>query len=115
MGMGSSRLIREARTAAGLTQTQLARRSGTSQATLSAYESAERVPSAATLERILAAAGRRLTAVPATRPVHHPNRADLEERGRILCDVLTLAEALPFRRLDALRYPPRKPAAGDVR
>lgn len=110
--MGSSRLIRDARAAAGLTQTELARRGGTSQATLSAYESSEKVPSAATLERVLAAAGRRLTTVPATRPVHHPNRMDLEERGRILVDVLGLADALPFRRTGPLRYPPLKAATG---
>jgi transcriptional regulator with XRE-family HTH domain len=110
--MASSRLIREARTAAGLTQTELSRRSGTSQATLSAYENSQRVPSAATLERILAGAGRRLSTVPAARPLHSPNRADLEERGRILVDVLALAEALPFDRRRALRYPRLRAVTG---
>jgi transcriptional regulator with XRE-family HTH domain len=110
--MAAGRLIRDARIAAGLTQTDLARRSGTSQATLSAYENSERFPTAATLERILAAAGRRLATVPATRPVHIPNRTDLDERGRILADVLALAEALPFRRPRPLRYPRLRPAVG---
>ena len=99
-------LIRDARQRAGLTQAELARRSGTSQATLSAYETMSRAPSSETLERILAAAGRRLTTEPASRPVLSPNQADLEERGRVLWDVLLLADALPHRRRGPLRYPP---------
>ena len=89
-----------------MTQREFARRSGTSQATLSAYENSSRIPSAATLERILAAAGQRLSSEPAARPVHTSNQTDLEERGRILVDVLTLADALPFERTGPLRYPP---------
>lgn len=46
-----------ARRRAGLTQDALARRSATSQAALSAYESGRRSPSVATLTRILGAAG----------------------------------------------------------
>lgn len=52
-----STLISEARLQSGLTQTELALRAGTSQATLSKYESGEAVPTLVTLERILAAAG----------------------------------------------------------
>ncbi len=53
----SRHLIRMARRQAGLTQTQLAERAGTSQAAVSAYESGRRSPSVDTLCRILAVAG----------------------------------------------------------
>lgn len=95
--MDTGPLIREARLAAGLTQAELAERSGTSQATLSAYERDRRVPSASTLARLLAAVGRRLTTRPVSRPVLSPTGAQLEERARILAQVLDLAERLPAR------------------
>jgi len=98
-------LLRDARVAAGLTQAELARRSGTSQATLSAYEGGGKVPSATTLARVLAAAGMRLAARPASRPVVTPTKADLERRGHILTLVLDLAERLPARHTATLRYP----------
>lgn len=50
-------LIRTARQRAGLSQHVLARRAGTGQSAVSAYESGLRAPSLATLERLLAAAG----------------------------------------------------------
>lgn len=56
----SRHLIRIARRRAGLTQVELARRAGTSQAAVSAYESGRRSPSVDTLCRILAAAGSEL-------------------------------------------------------
>jgi transcriptional regulator with XRE-family HTH domain len=102
-------LLRDARQRAGLTQAELAERSGTSQATLSAYERDRKVPSAATLARLLAAAGRRLATQPASRPVVIPTAAQLEERGRILAQVIDLAERLPARHAPSLRYPPPRP------
>jgi uncharacterized protein len=66
--MGSTgELIIEARKAAGLTQTELARRAGTSQAAIARYETCVASPAVATLERVLRAAGRhlQLSAVPA--------------------------------------------------
>jgi len=104
--METASLLRSARRAARLTQAELARFSATSQATLSAYENGRKVPSADTLARILAAAGHRLTAEPATRPVVTPTAAQLAARGRILAQVLDLAEALPFRARPRLSYPP---------
>ena len=98
-------LIHEARKRAGLTQAELAELSGTSQATLSAYERGHKGPSAATLARVLAAAGARLAAVPARRPVRLPSRGELERRGRILAQTLDLAERLPARHSPDLRYP----------
>jgi uncharacterized protein len=50
-------LIRTARQRAGLSQDTVARRAGTRQSAVSAYESGRRAPSLATLERLLAAAG----------------------------------------------------------
>jgi uncharacterized protein len=50
-------IIRRVRAAAGLTQTELARRVGTRQSAISAYERGKREPSVSTLERIVAAAG----------------------------------------------------------
>jgi len=58
----SAKLIKEARVAAGLTQAELARRAGTSQPTVAAYEAGGKVPTVATLERLLRAAGARLDA-----------------------------------------------------
>ncbi len=58
----SARMIRQARTAAGLTQAELARRARTSQPTIAAYESGAKIPTVATLERLLRAAGAELRA-----------------------------------------------------
>ncbi|HVL98266.1 MAG TPA: helix-turn-helix transcriptional regulator [Egibacteraceae bacterium] len=61
MGEVAARLLRSARRRAGLSQHALARRAGTSQPTLSAYERGEKGPSVETLTRLLAAAGTTLT------------------------------------------------------
>lgn len=98
-------LIHRARTDAGLTQQALAARAGTSQATLSAYERQHKDPSAATLFRILAAAGVRLLPTPGP-VVVSPSREVLRERGLILESVLELAEALPARHAPTIRTPP---------
>lgn len=95
-----------ARRRAGLTQTELARRAGTSQAAISAYESGAKEPSMATLDRLLGFAGRRLTVSNARSPVRTPSSADIVRSGRGLVDVLALAEALPVRYADELAYPP---------
>jgi transcriptional regulator with XRE-family HTH domain len=64
--MGSA-LLSEAREAAGLSKTQLAERAHTSRSTLSAYEHGRVSPTLDTAERLLAAAGHRLTAAPVLR------------------------------------------------
>ncbi len=56
-----ARLILSARQGGGLTQDELARRAGTSQAALSTYERGLKMPSLAVAERIVEAAGYRLT------------------------------------------------------
>jgi transcriptional regulator with XRE-family HTH domain len=51
--MEFSRMIRDARGAAGITQLELANRAGTAQPAVAAYESGGRTPNLATLERLL--------------------------------------------------------------
>jgi transcriptional regulator with XRE-family HTH domain len=96
--------LRDARRRAGLSQAALAARTGTSQATISAYESGRKQPSVDTLSRLLAAMDQRLT-VAAGNAAREPSREQLRSRGRVLADVLALAEALPARHRRALRYP----------
>lgn len=103
--MPAAELIREARAQAGLTQSALAQRAGTSQATVSAYESGRKVPSVETLERLLGVMAARLTTVPSAPRRRGPSRAELRRAGRVLADVLELAEALPVKHDPQLRYP----------
>lgn len=58
--MDAPALVRRARTDAGLTQEQLARRLGVTQAALARLEKPGANPTVATLDRVLRAAGRRL-------------------------------------------------------
>ncbi|HSV37760.1 MAG TPA: helix-turn-helix transcriptional regulator, partial [Nocardioidaceae bacterium] len=53
----SGTLLRDARTRAGLTQSELAQRAGTTQSVISAYESDRRQPALTTLEGLVAATG----------------------------------------------------------
>ena len=53
-------LLREARTEASLTQSEVARRAGVTQSVVSAYESGSREPSLPTLRRLIEATGREL-------------------------------------------------------
>jgi transcriptional regulator with XRE-family HTH domain len=57
-------LLEHARSSAGLTQHELARRAGTSRTTLSAYENGRKSPTVATFARLLAEAGYELEAQP---------------------------------------------------
>lgn len=96
----SSSLTREIRLRSGLTQAELARRAGLPRSVLNAYVRDKREPGGDTLVRIAAAAGLELELVPRTPPV------DAERAGRILVQVLQMAEALPFRPSEQLAYPP---------
>lgn len=60
MSTWAGNLIKLARRDAGISQRELARRAGTSQATLSAYEAGRKSPSLDTLSRIVRAAGQDL-------------------------------------------------------
>ena len=93
-------MIRRAREGAGLSKRELARRAGTSAAALVEYESGRRDPNAATLLRIVRAAGGDLDLVAPRSPIE-PAR-----QGRLLLEVLRLAEHLPKRRAaKTLPYP----------
>ena len=96
--MQPGELIRAVRRRHGLTQAELARRAGTSQPVVSAYEHGRRDPTVATLRRLLLAGGERLLL--AGGPAHDgpPPATTLEEHGRRLVDVLLLADAIPRRR-----------------
>ena len=103
--MDTAQALRDARRRSGLTQQQLAERTGTSQAAISAYEGGSKQPSVETLSRLLAASGARLT-VEATAPVTAPrSRRDLAKAGRTLLEVLDLASHLPTRHEPELRFP----------
>lgn len=75
LAIPATNLISRARRAAGLSQSALARRAGTSRPTLSAYERDRKSPSLKTTARIAAAAGFDLALEPAivfsNRPVGH--------------------------------------------
>jgi transcriptional regulator with XRE-family HTH domain len=101
--MNAGAALHAARSRAGLSQAELARRAGTSQATVSAYESGAKQPSVATFSRLLAAAGARLTVE--KRPIAEPAPAELERAGETLAEVIRLAEALPVEHAARLRYP----------
>jgi transcriptional regulator with XRE-family HTH domain len=103
--MEAGATLRSARERAGLTQGELAARAGTSQATVSAYESGSKQPSVATFSRLLAAAGSRLTVEHAGAPLTEPSPAELARNGATLAEVIGLAEALPVRHARTLRYP----------
>lgn len=59
-GQSSGALLREARANAQLTQSELARRAGTTQSVISAYEAGHRQPALSTLAALVAAAGMEL-------------------------------------------------------
>lgn len=59
--METGSLLREARTRAGLSQSDLARRAGVPQSVVSEYEAGKRQPSVPTLARLVAATGHELT------------------------------------------------------
>jgi transcriptional regulator with XRE-family HTH domain len=98
-------LIRDMRMRSGLRQAELARRAGLPRSVVSAYEHGRRQPGVDALARLAAAAGLELK-LGAAAPVD-PVRA-----GRILAQVLDLAEALPARRRGPLEYPPLRRLAG---
>lgn len=93
-------LVAQIHERSGLSQAELARRAGIPRSVLNLYVHGHREPGAEVLARIAAAAGFRLELGERKPPV------DPERAGRILTQVLELAEALPFRPRAALEYPP---------
>lgn len=78
-------LVKRARELSGLTQAELARRSGIAAPTISAYETGRRDPSVTNLLRILDAAGLDLAL----------QESEHTHRGRRLDQALRLADVLP--------------------
>jgi hypothetical protein len=100
-------LIRAVRRRSGLTQTDLARRAGTSQPVVSAYEHGRRDPTVGTLRKLVEASGERLHLDAAPEGPDLPPAATPEEHARRLLDVLSLADAIPARPRSAVLRAPR--------
>ncbi len=78
----AAKLLRSARTRAGVTQRELADRARTSQSVVARIESGQTIPSVDTLDRLLAAAGFELKRALFPKPVVHSHM--LEDSARIL-------------------------------
>ena len=87
-----------------MSQSELARRAGTSQPVISAYERGRRDPTFGTLRRLIAATGEQLVVTASAPTSDLPPPADISEHARRLLDVLSVADAIPHR-----------PAAGRLR
>jgi transcriptional regulator with XRE-family HTH domain len=87
-------LLRQARTAAGLTQRELARRARTAQSVVARIELRLTSPSWDTLSRLLAAAGFEARAELESRPAR---------RSHMLDDVARILRLSPEQRLDEIR------------
>ncbi|HUE27885.1 MAG TPA: helix-turn-helix transcriptional regulator [Solirubrobacteraceae bacterium] len=96
----AQQLIGDIRARSGLTQAELARRAGVPRSVVNAYERGKREPGTESLARLAESAGFRLELSPSLRSV------DRERAGRILGEVLDLAESLPARRRGKLEFPP---------
>ena len=91
--MDPGTILRQARARAGLSQRQLGRLTGVAESRISDYENGRHQPSAAMLQRLLAGSGPDLVAVPRTSA---GNRPDPQRNGRILADLLSFVDAVPF-------------------
>ncbi len=96
----SASLVEQIRSQSGLSQAELSRRAGLPRSVVNAYLKGGREPGADALVRLAAAGGFELQLGRRKPPV------DAERAGRILVQVLELAEALPFRPRPVLDYPP---------
>jgi transcriptional regulator with XRE-family HTH domain len=83
----------------GLSQAELARRAGMPRSVVNAYLKGSREPGVDALARLAAAGGLELRLARRRPPV------DADRAGKILVQVLELAEALPFRPRPKLEYP----------
>ncbi len=99
-GTVAAALIRQVRHESGFNQAEIARRTGIHSSVLSAYEHGRRQPSVAALARIAAAGGLELRL-----DAPSVERSSVRN-GRILAQVLDLAERLPYEPSPKLAYPP---------
>src|SRR5271156_2699885 len=102
----AGKLIRQIRHESGLRQIELARRSRIPSSVLSAYEHGHRQPAVAALARIAGAAGLQ---VRLGRVGLASDEMQLIRAGKILAQVLDLAEQLPYRPRRRLAPPPPLP------
>ncbi len=93
-------MLREARRRRNLSRRELARRGGTSAATLAAYEAGSSVPSVATLTRLLRAAGFEPEA--ALRPAAATDEQELAQKIQAL---FAFVDVLPRARRGPLTFP----------
>ena len=93
-------LIAQIRRTSGLTQAEIARRSGLQSSVLSAYEHGRRQPSVSALARIARAAGLELEISPLA------DADALTRSGEVLIQVLELADRMPSKPRGELTYPP---------
>src|SRR2546422_6197283 len=93
-------LIAEMRSRRGLSQAELARAAGMTRSVVNAYERGRRQPGVDALARLAEAAGMQLGLARAQASTVDPERA-----GRILEQVLELAELLPQRRRGRPAHP----------
>jgi len=100
-GTFAADLLGEARMQAELSLRELARRAGTSHATLIAYESGRKIPSVATFVRIVEACGFAVDVMLSPRIRHR----DGIDRGEELAEVLRLAGQFPARISPKMTYP----------
>ncbi len=105
--MEPAALIKAIRRRHGLTQADLARRAGTSQPVISAYERGHRDPTYGTLRKLVEASGDRLHLDADAPESDLPPPSDVHEHARRLLDVLSLADAIPPRRRSAVLVAPR--------
>jgi transcriptional regulator with XRE-family HTH domain len=96
----AAQLIAQIRRTSGLTQAELARRSGLQSSVLSAYEHGRRQPSVSALARIARAGGLELEISPLA------DADALERSGEVLIQVLELADRMPSKKRGELTYPP---------
>jgi transcriptional regulator with XRE-family HTH domain len=92
-------LVKEIQARSGFSQAELARRAGMPRSVVNVYLKGHREPGEEALARLAAAGGFQLELGRRKTPVD-PYRA-----GRILVEVLELAEALPFRPKPELTFP----------
>jgi len=99
-------MVKEILERSGLSQAELARRAGMPRSVVNVYAKGHREPGANALARLAAAGGLQLELGERKSPVD-PYRA-----GRILVEVLELAEALPYSPKRELSFPRLKDRIG---
>ena len=106
--MDAAQVLRSARRRSGLSLRQLGELGHTSHSALAAYESGRKVPTVATLDRIVRAAGFSLEASLLGRPSE-----SVRDRGDELLEVLELAAQFPARHSPHLKYPKFGPRSAE--